>query len=157
MPTLVCQVDGWSPLMVSCKHGRADCVRLLIEGRAAVNKPKHDGWTPLMVSRTHDSVHCARRLPPLLSPSPTFSRIPSPHLSPSLTFPRLLSPSPKVSCNHDFVDCAKLLLDHGALPNLTRPNRFSSLHASSQGGHVACSELLLESGAVVDVARTDDG
>ena len=49
------------------------------------------------------------------------------------------------------LDMARLLLDHGADPNIKRNGLWSPLHLASANGHLKVAELLVQLGASVDV------
>ena len=52
-----------TPLFVASRKGQVDCVRLLIDDGADVNKARTDnGWTPLYVASQNGNVDCVRLL-----------------------------------------------------------------------------------------------
>lgn len=40
--------DGRTPLLVACKEGNIEVIKILLEAAANVNQPSKDGRTPLM-------------------------------------------------------------------------------------------------------------
>jgi ankyrin repeat protein len=144
--------DGWTPMLVSCKGGHADCVDALLERGISLNRPKDDGWTPLMVVRAPDGrCHC---LPTLRLTLDGAADAATKRMRAACVV-RVCCVSQAARNGHD--ELVASLLERLAEVGAKKPNGFTSLMASAQGGHVRVAELLIDASAAVSDTRTDDG
>ncbi|XP_068163047.1 ankyrin repeat and SOCS box protein 13-like isoform X3 [Antennarius striatus] len=169
-------VDSITALHEACLHGRAECVRLLLDAGAQafsgilvcpqVDARNVDGSTPLCDACSVGSVECVRLLlehGAKANPALT-SRTASPlheacmggnadcvklliSMEAGLEAYDLYYGTPlHVACANDYTDCVKVLLNAGAKVNATRLHE-TPLHHAAKNMRVEMIEMLVEFGA----------
>jgi ankyrin repeat protein len=139
---------GISTLYFTSYDGRGDILKVLIEGGADPNAECVDFfdscsllWTPLLVASKHGKLEAAKAL--LLKKADVKFQdregTSSLHLAAS---------------RHSSDGLVKLLLDYGAIPNMTNNRRRTALHDASFYGQLKVVELLLKGGA--DIHAEDE-
>ena len=139
-----CQ-DEWgrTPLYIACAYGRINCVKLLLEHNANVDKPDDRGWNPLHMACRGGHYECAEEL---LKKGASVNQG---RQSDGWT-------ALHEACHRNKVGCVRLLLEHGAAVDQATVDGRTALHVACQEGHVDCGHVLLEHGAAVD-AETNVG
>jgi ankyrin repeat protein len=130
---------GRAPLHVACENGSAECVALLLERNAYVEKRDDDDATPLQYACLRGHVDCAR----LVLQSGADAN----------TKDGLRRTPLQRACMAGQVDCQRVLLKYGANVNERGNRRRTALHVACEYHNVACARLLLQYGA--DVSTKD--
>ena len=60
-------------------------------------------------------------------------------------------------CSHHLDQVTRALLENGAAVNATLPNGEGALNLACQNGHLQCTEVLLKSGADVELTDKNNG
>ncbi|KAJ8600097.1 hypothetical protein CTAYLR_003449 [Chrysophaeum taylorii] len=167
-------------LQPAAQFGFIECVRVLIENGADVDKATTDnGATPLLVAALNGHVNCVRLLivngadvdkattdigaTPLLMASQNGDvdcvRVLIEMGADVDKATTDIGATPLLVASHNgHVDCVRVLIEKGAdVDNATTDDGATPLHVASLNGHVDCVRLLIENGADVDKAITNDG
>uniref|UniRef100_A0A4W6F8Q8 SOCS box domain-containing protein n=1 Tax=Lates calcarifer TaxID=8187 RepID=A0A4W6F8Q8_LATCA len=139
-------IDHVTPLHEACLSGHVACVRALITAGANVNAATIDGVTPLYNCCASGSVGCMELL------LQNGAHVHTPHAH----FPSALHEACKRGKHSIRGQCVESLLSHGADPDYEVPHLGSPLYMSCLHRHTACSEILLHTGASVNVGRGGD-
>ena len=133
--------DRETPLMVACRNGHDDCVRLLLGVGADVEQRKKNSVTALLIACQNGHLDCARLL---LEAGAAVDQATADGCTPLL-----------VACRNGRLDCARLLFEAGAAVDQARADGCTPLLMACRRGHLDCARLLLEAGAAVDQATAD--
>jgi ankyrin repeat protein len=126
-----CAWNSWhgeTALLAACDRDHPQCVRMLVEAKAAVDLPSRRGETPLMAACVHGAIGCARAL---LEAGASVD-CQDDHGASALMY----------ACVHDRPMCVELLLSEGADPLDKGVAGLTPLKATSIEGHLRCSKLL---------------
>ena len=166
---------GLTPLLYAAREGCSECVRLLIEGGADINKADPDAVTPLLMATLNANWDSAKLLIEagawldkwdIYGRSPLYAAVDYNTLPHGGRADRL---SGDLTTSEDIVS---MLLDKGANPNLQLklfppyralgPDRgadgllrtgATALFRAARGGDVAAIRLLLQHGALIDLPQ----
>eukprot|EP00966_Prymnesium_polylepis_P257375 5945886-Prymnesium_polylepis.1 len=139
------QANGVTPLVIACvqaadllqRDAAADCVRLLLAAKAAVNQRDPNGDTPLLIASAHDARSCVEHL---LAANATVDQ---PYNTCGM-LPLM------VACGRGFCSCVEALLAAHAAVNLASEDGRSALHIACGEGNPDCARLLLAAKASID-------
>ena len=153
----------WTALMIACRYGNEETVKLLIKHGANVNKQNNEGLSPLMFAvlnpniyyiymdesdhkhwQVEDRVH---GIPELLLKVGTYVDL--------RTLRGGLSALMIASKNGN-TEAVKLLLKHGAMVNAQSINGWSALKFAKENGHEETAQLLKEHGGKIIDKQPDD-
>lgn len=166
---------GSTPLANACRYGHNSVTTLLLEHGARPNVPSHQGITPLMraCSELSDShVACARTLlHHSADPSAVQTRdggetallvasnkgnLPCVTLlleaGAAADAPADRTSALAAACSHGHVDCARGLIDGGAILDHMSPLEMTALMAAACAPSTECATLLLRRRAGIDVS-----
>ena len=124
-------------LMLAAANGSEECVRLLLQSGSAVNARTDDRMSALHFAIRHENAACARALIEAGAEMDTRTRA-------DYDTPLLLATM------RGYTEGVRLLLEHGANPNLADEMGCSPLMHAASGGFTDCIELLLEHGAALN-------
>jgi len=148
---------GDSPLSLAAIRGNSELAMLLIKFGARVNHSDGDGRTALHFAVGRGSVYYVRRMESVKS---EVSIIAEKLLSAGAdvnTIERNGSSPLYLACEAGKADFVKLLLSHGANPNISLDTTDKyPLHAACKGQHYDAVKLLLEYNADVNVRDRND-
>ena len=116
-------------LMCVSGQGYYDCVRILIEHGADVNKATMEqGWTPLFVASQESHIDCVRIL---IENGADINKATNDGVTPLLT-----------ASHYGLVDCMRLLIENGADVNkATTEDGETPLYVASHNGHLDCVQI----------------
>ena len=121
---------GWTPLLIASAEGQEAVVSVLTKGGANVNAKNNLGRTSLMFASNYGFYSIAKML---LENGANTDEIPNDENG----WPAIISASYK---GHD--DIVKLLVDHGADPNIADKNGITALKWAENQGNTEVVELL---------------
>jgi len=120
--------DGDTPLHSAALNGKSEVVKLLLEHGADPNIQNKDGMTPLHFATEYSPWHFAARYSPWDS-----------------------------ATERGYLRVVKLLLEHGADPNIQNKDGMTPLHFATERGSPEVVKLLLEHGADPNIQENKFG
>ncbi|CAI5655753.1 unnamed protein product [Oreochromis niloticus] len=129
-------MDGITPLHEACLGGRYACAKFLLDNGANAMAVSTDGATPLFNSCSSGSAACLKLI--------------LQHSASIHTTYQLASPIHEAA-KKDHRECLELLLSRGAQIDLELPDAGTPLYSACMARAAACVEVLLYSGADVQI------
>ncbi|CAC5378634.1 unnamed protein product [Mytilus coruscus] len=133
-------MDGWSPVMIACRQGHTEIVRMLIDTGADYNKCNNYGWSPVTFACGKGHTEIVRML---LDIGTDYNKCDSEGCSPVM-----------IACRYGRTEIVRMLLDIGADYNKCDNEGWSPVMSACRHGHTEIVRMLLDIGA--DYDKCDD-
>jgi ankyrin repeat protein len=135
------QSRGCTPAYIACQIGHTECLSLLINHGAQLDKANNEGTTPAYIASQKGHTEC---LSLLINHGAQLDKVNNEGVTPAY-----------ISCQNGHTECLSLLINHGVDCSKTAENDGTGpIHIACQHGYFECVKTLLVRGKV-DVNCTD--
>jgi ankyrin repeat protein len=131
--------DGCTPAYVACQNGHTECLSLLINHGAELDKADDEGATPAFVACQNGHTEC---LSLLIDHGAQLDKADNTGFTPAYS-----------ACENGRTECLSLLINHGAQLDKADDEGATPAYIACEYGHTSCLSLLIDHGAQLDKAQ----
>jgi ankyrin repeat protein len=128
------QSRGCTPVYIACQFGHTECLSLLINHGAQLEKANNKGITPTSIACQQGHTEC---LSLLINHGAQLDKADNEGITPAY-----------IACQQGHTECLSLLINHGVDCSKTRDNGSGAIHIACQNGYFECAKAVLDRGKV---------
>jgi ankyrin repeat protein len=135
------QSQGFKPAYVACQNGRTECLSLLINHGAQLDKAHNTGTTPAIIACENGHTEC---LSLLINHGTQLDKANNGGFTPAY-----------IVCQNGRTECLSLLINHGTQLDKATNESATPAYIACQFGHTECLSLLINHGTQLDKADNE--